>query len=108
MTALFEYLHTVQSIWVANLEYQVKQGWLWLDPLLTLLRDYFFETMVVVTVIILYTIIFSAISLYGRRPQDKKITYTDEFKNLVKGIDLHLGEDSKKSSAKIKPTKTED
>ena len=108
MTALFEYLHTVQSIWVANLEYQVKQGWLWLDPLLTLLRDYFFETTVVVTVIILYTIIFSAISLYGRRPQDKKITYTDEFKNLVKGIDLHLGEDSKKSSAKIKPTKTED
>ena len=42
MTALFEYLHTVQSIWVANLEYQVKQGWLWLDPLLTLMRDYFF------------------------------------------------------------------
>jgi hypothetical protein len=73
-----------------------------------LLRDYFFETTVVVSVIILYTIIFSAISLYGRRPHDKKITYTDEFKNLVKGIDLHLGEDSKKSSAKIKPTKTED
>ena len=108
MTALFEYLHTLQSIWVANLEYQVKQGWLWLDPLLNLLRDYFFETTVVVTVIILYVIIFSAISFYARRPQDKKITYTDEFKNLVKGIDLHLGEDSKKSLAKIKPTKTED
>jgi hypothetical protein len=108
MTTLFEYLHTLQSIWVANLEYQVKQGWLWLDPLLSLLRDYFFETTVVVTVIILYTIIFSAISFYSQQPQDKKITYTDEFKSLVKGIDLHLGEDSKKSSAKIKPTKTEE
>ena len=108
MTALFEYLHTAQSIWVANLEYQVKQGWLWLDPLLILLRDYFFETTVVVTVIILYTIIFSAISFYSQQPQDKKITYTDEFKSLVKGIDLHLGEESKKSSEKIKTTKTKD
>ena len=108
MTAFFEYLHTIQSIWVANLEYQIKQGWLWLDPLLTLMRDYFFETTVVVTVIILYSIIFSAISIYSRQPQDKKITYTDEFKNLVKGIDLHLGEAPKKTSQKIKATKIED
>ena len=90
MTALFEYLHTIQSVWVDNLEYQVKEGWMWLDPVLTLVRDYFFETTVVVTVILLYTIIFLAISLYSRQPQDKKITYTDEFKNLVKGVDLVL------------------
>jgi hypothetical protein len=96
MTALFEYLHTIQLVWVDNLEYQVKQGWMWLDPLLTLVRDYFFETMVVVTVILLYTIIFLATSLYGRPPQDKKITYTNEFKNLVKGVDLHLGDEPKK------------
>ncbi len=49
MTALFEYLHSVQSIWVDNLQYQVKQGWVWLDPILTLVRDYFFETTVVFT-----------------------------------------------------------
>jgi hypothetical protein len=104
MTALFEYLHTIQSIWVDNLEYQVNQGWMWLDPLLTLVRDYFFETTVVVTVILLYTIIFLAISLFSRPPQDKKITYTDEFKNLVKGIDLHLGDEPKKPLVK-KPTK---
>jgi hypothetical protein len=97
MTALFEYLHTIQSVWVDNLEYQVKEGWMWLDPVLTLVRDYFFETTVVVTVILLYTIIFSAISLYSRQSQDKKITYTDEFKNLVKGVDLHLGDEPKKS-----------
>jgi len=96
MTALFEYLHTIQLIWVDNLEYQVKQGWTWLDPLLTLVRDYFFETTVVVTVILFYTIIFSAISLFSRQPQNKKITYTDEFKNLVKGVDLHLGDEPKK------------
>ena len=96
MTALFEYLHTIQSVWVDNLEYQVKEGWMWLDPVLTLVRDYFFETTVVVTVILLYTIIFSAISLYSRQPQNKKITYTDEFKNLVKGVDLHLGDEPKK------------
>ena len=42
MTALFEYLHKIQSVWIDNLEYQVKEGWLWLDPLLTLVRDYFF------------------------------------------------------------------
>jgi hypothetical protein len=104
MTALFEYLHTIQSIWVDNLEYQVNQGWMWLDPVLTLVRDYFFETTVVVTVILLYTIIFLAISLFSRPPQDKKITYTDEFKNLVKGIDLHLGDEPKKPLVK-KPTK---
>ena len=104
MTALFEYLHTIQSIWVDNLEYQVNQGWMWLDPLLTLVRDYFFETTVVVTVILLYTIIFSAISLFSRQPQNKKITYTDEFKNLVKGVDLHLGDEPKKPLVK-KPTK---
>jgi hypothetical protein len=96
MTALFEYLHTIQLVWLDNLEYQVKQGWMWLDPLLTLVRDYFFETAVVVTVILLYTIIFSAISLFSRQPQNKKITYTDEFKNLVKGVDLHLGDEPKK------------
>jgi hypothetical protein len=96
MTALFEYLHTIQSVWIDNLEYQVKQGWMWLDPVLTLVRDYFFETTVVVTVILLYTIIFSVISLYSRQPQNKKITYTDEFKNLVKGVDLHLGDEPKK------------
>jgi hypothetical protein len=77
---------------------------MWLDPLLTLVRDYFFETTVVVTVILLYTIIFLAISLFSRPPQDKKITYTDEFKNLVKGIDLHLGDEPKKPLVK-KPTK---
>ena len=104
MTALFEYLHTIQLIWVDNLEYQVKQGWIWLDPLLTLVRDYFFETTVVVTVILLYTIIFSAISLFSRQPQNKKITYTDEFKNLVKGVDLHLGDEPKKPLVK-KPKK---
>ena len=96
MTALFEYLHTIQSVWVDNLECQVKQGWMWLDPVLTIVRDYFFETTVVVTVILLYTIIFSAISLFSRQPQNKKITYTDEFKNLVKGVDLHLGDEPKK------------
>ena len=104
MTALFEYLHTIQSVWADNLEYQVKEGWMWLDPVLTLVRDYFFETTVVVTVILFYTIIFSAISLYSRHPQNKKITYTDEFKNLVKGIDLHLGDEPKKPLVK-KPTK---
>ena len=104
MTALFEYLHTIQSVWVDNLEYQVKEGWMWLDPVLTLVRDYFFETTVVVTVILLYTIIFLAISLYGRPPQDKKITYTNEFKNLVKGVDLHLGDEPKKTLVK-KPKK---
>ena len=104
MTALFEYLHTIQSVWVDNLEYHVRVGWLWLDPVLTLVRDYFFETTVVVTVILLYIITFSVISLYNRQPQNKKITYTDEFKNLVKGVDLHLGNDPKKSPEKT-PTK---
>jgi hypothetical protein len=42
--------------------------------------------------------------LYGRPPQDKKITYTDEFKNLVKGVDLHLGDEPKKPLIR-KPTK---
>ena len=96
MTALFEYLHSVQSIWVDNLQYQVKEGWVWLDPILTLVRDYFFETTVVVTVILLYSIIFSAISLFGQKTNLKKIVYTDEFKNLVKGVDLHLGDEPKK------------
>jgi len=100
MTALFEYLHTVQSIWVDNLTYQVKQGWVWLDPLLTLVRDYFFETTVVVTVILLYSIIFFAISMYGQKTTSKKITFTDEFKSLVKDVDLHLGEESKKTTLK--------
>ncbi|MGI9130059.1 MAG: hypothetical protein ACR2IC_00040 [Candidatus Methylopumilus sp.] len=100
MTALFEYLHGVQLIWVDNLQYQVKQGWVWLDPILTLVRDYFFETTVVVTVILLYSIIFSAISLYGQKTTPKKIIYTDEFKNLVKGVDLHLGDEPKKAAAK--------
>ena len=100
MTALFEYLHSVQSIWVDNLEYQVKEGWVWLDPILTLMRDYFFETTVVVTVILLYSIIFSAISLFGQKTNLKKIVYTDEFKNLVKGVDLHLGDEPKKPVAK--------
>jgi hypothetical protein len=100
MTALFEYLHGVQSIWVGNLEYQVKEGWVWLDPILTLVRDYFFETTVVVTVILLYSIIFSAISFFGQKTNLKKIVYTDEFKNLVKGVDLHLGDEPKKSSVK--------
>ena len=104
MTTLFEDLHTLQSVWEDNLTYQVKEGWVWLDPVLTLVRDYFFETTVVVTVILLYTIIFSAISLYGRPPQDKKITYTNEFKNLVKGVDLHLGDEPKKTLVR-KPTK---
>jgi len=108
MTALFEYLHAVQSTWVSNLEYQFKEGWLWLDPLLTLVRDYFFEVTVVVTVILLYTIIFSAISLYGQKTDLKKITYTDEFKNLVRGVDLHLGNEPKKSSEKNKATKIEE
>ncbi len=100
MAALFEYLLEVQTIWVGNLEYQVKEGWLWLDPLLTLVRDYFFETTVVVTVILLYSIIFFGISLYGKKKIAKKIVYTDEFKNLVKGIDLHLGDEPKKPAAK--------
>ena len=100
MTALFQYLHRVQSIWVDNLEYQVKEGWVWLDPILTLVRDYFFETTVVVTVILLYSIIFSAISIYGQKATPKKIVYTDEFKNLVKGIDLHLGDEPKKPVVK--------
>ncbi len=100
MTTLFEYLHIIQSIWVANLEYHIKHGWVWLEPILVLVCDYFFESTVVVTVIILYTIILLAISLYGRQPKDKKITYTDEFKNLVKGIDLHLGEKLKNTSEK--------
>ena len=100
MTALFEYLHSVQSIWVDNLEYQVKEGWVWLDPILTLMRDYFFETTVVVTVILLYSIIFSAISLFGQKTNLKKIVYTDEFKNLVKGVDLHLGDEPKKPVVK--------
>jgi hypothetical protein len=100
MTALFEYLHTLQSIWVDNLTYQVKQGWVWLDPILTLVRDYFFETTVVVTVIILYTIIFSAISIYGQKTTPKKIIFTDEFKSLVKDVDLHLGDSPKKPALK--------
>ena len=100
MTALFEYLHTIQSIWADNLTYQVKQGWVWLDPLLTLVRDYFFETTVVVTVILLYSIIFAAISMYGQKTTSKKITFTDEFKSLVKDVDLHLGEESKKTTLK--------
>ena len=108
MTALFEYLNTMQSVWEDNLAYQVKEGWVWLDPLLTLVRDYFFETTVVATVILLYTIIFSAMSLYGQKTDLKKITYTDEFKNLIKGIDLHLGNEPKKSLEKNKATKTEE
>lgn len=104
MTALFEYLHKVQSVWIDNLEYQVKEGWLWLDPILTLVRDYFFETTVVVTVILLYSLIFLSISLYDQKKIPKKIVYTDEFKNLVKGIDLHLGDQPKKPATK-KPTK---
>jgi hypothetical protein len=80
----------------------------WLDPVLTLVRDYFFETTVVVTVILLYTIIFSAMSLYGQKNDLKKITYTDKFKNLVKGIDLHLGNEPKQSLEKNKATKTEE
>ena len=64
------------------------------------MRDYFFETTVVVTVIFLYSIIFSAISLYGQKTTPKKIIYTDEFKNLVKGVDLHLGDEPKKAAAK--------
>ena len=108
MTALFEYLNTMQSVWEDNLAYQVKEGWVWLDPVLTLVRDYFFETTVVVTVILLYTIIFSAMSLYGQKTDLKKITYTDEFKNLIKGIDLHLGSEPKKSLEKNKATKTEE
>ena len=108
MTALFEYLHTIQSVWEDNLAYQVKEGWVWLDPVLTLVRDYFFETTVVVTVILLYTIIFSAMSLYGQKTDLKKITYTDKFKNLVKGIDLHLGNEPKQSPEKNKATKTEE
>ena len=108
MAALFEYLHTMQSVWVDNLEYQVKDGWVWLDPVLTLVRDYFFETTVVAAVILLYIIIFSAISLYDQKTDVKIITYTDEFKNLVKGIDLHLGNEPKKSPEKNKATKIEE
>ena len=108
MTALFEYLNTMQSVWEDNLAYQVKEGWVWLDPLFTLVRDYFFETTVVATVILLYTIIFSAMSLYGQKTDLKKITYTDKFKNLVKGIDLHLGNEPKQSPEKNKATKTEE
>jgi len=78
----------------------VKEGWVWLDPVLTLVRDYFFESTVVVIVIILYTVIFSAISFYGQKTPPNKITYTDEFKNLVKGVDLHLGETPKKPPEK--------
>ena len=107
MTTLFEDLHTLQSVWEDNLTYQVKEGWVWLDPVLTLVRDYFFETTVVVTVILLYTIIFSAMSLYGQKNDLKKITYTDKFKNLVKGIDLHLGNEPKQSLEK-KATKNEE
>ncbi len=108
MTALFEYLNTMQSVWEDNLAYQVKEGWVWLDPLLTLVRDYFFETTVVATVILLYTIIFSAMSLYGQKNDFKKITYTDKFKNLVKGIDLHLGNEPKQSPEKNQAIKTEE
>ena len=108
MTALFEYLNTMQSVWEDNLAYQVKEGWVWLDPVLTLVRDYFFETTVVVTVILLYTIIFSAMSLYGQKTDLKKITYTDKFKNLVQGIDLHLGSEPKKTLEKNKATKNEE
>jgi len=108
MTALFEYLHTIQSVWVDSLEYQVKEGWVWLDPVLTLVRDYFFEVTVVTIVILLYTIIFSAISLYVQRTEPKKITYTDKFKNLVKGVDLNLGKEPKQSPEKNTATKTEE
>ena len=108
MTTLFEDLHTLQSVWEDNLTYQVKEGWVWLDPVLTLVRDYFFETTVVVTVIILYTIIFSAMSLYGQKTDLKKNTYTDKFKNLVQGIDLHLGSEPKKTLEKNKATKNEE
>ena len=108
MTALFEYLNTMQSVWEDNLAYQEKEGWVWLDPVLNLVRDYFFETTVVATVILLYTIIFSAMSLYGQKTDLKKITYTDKFKNLVKGIDLHLGNEPKQSPEKNKATKTEE
>ena len=108
MTALSEYLHTLQSVWEDNLAYQVKEGWVWLDPVLTLVRDYFFETTVLATVILLYTIIFSAMSLYGQKTDLKKITYTDKFKNLVQGIDLHLGNEPKKSPEKNKAIKTEE
>jgi hypothetical protein len=46
-----------------------------------------------------------AISLYGQKKIPKKIVYTDDFKNLVKDIDLHLGDQPKKPVAK-KPSKT--
>ena len=105
MTALFEYLHTLQSIWVDNLTYQVKQGWVWLDPILTLVRDYFFETTVVVTVILLYSIIFSTISIYSQKTTLKKITFTEEFKSLVKDVDLHLGDEPKRPTTEKSPKK---
>ncbi len=108
MTALFEYLHTMQSVWEDNLAYQVKEGWVWLEPVLTLVQDHFLETTVVATEILLYTIIFSAMSLYGQKNDLKKITYTDKFKNLVKGIDLHLGNEPKQSLEKNNVTKTEE
>jgi len=47
-------------------------------------------------------------SLYGQKTDLKKITYTDKFKNLVKGIDLHLGNEPKQSLEKNKATKTEE
>ncbi|NDH10043.1 MAG: hypothetical protein EBY16_10665, partial [Gammaproteobacteria bacterium] len=71
---------------------------------LTLVRDYFFETTVVVTVILLYSIIFTAISIYGQKTTPKKIIFTNEFKSLVKDVDLYLGDEPKKPATK-KPIK---
>lgn len=104
MTALFEYLHAIQSVWVSNLDYQVKEGWVWLDPILILVRDYFFEMTVVLTVIFLYALFFAMISFYSREAKPKKITYTNEFKNLVKGVDLNLGDEPKKTLEKKSTT----
>jgi hypothetical protein len=38
--------------------------------------------------------------MYGQKTTSKKITFTDEFKSLVKDVDLHLGEEPKKTALK--------
>jgi hypothetical protein len=38
--------------------------------------------------------------MYGQKTTPKKITFTDEFKSLVKDVDLHLGDEPKKPMPK--------
>ena len=47
-----------------------------------------------------FGVLLKKCSNFVQKTPPNKITYTDEFKNLVKGVDLHLGETPKKPAEK--------